>query len=82
MRGMQLTREAPDPLYVQLKDSLVAEIRAGRYRSHQRLPSERELSSAFAVSRMTVRQALVDLARDGLIYTPGGQGHLCVGAQN
>ena len=54
---MRLRRQAPDPLYLQLKDSLLAEIVSGRYRSNQRLPSERELSTRFKVSRMTVRQA-------------------------
>jgi len=71
---MRLSREAPDPLYLQLKDSLVAEITSGRYRSNQRLPSERELSTHFKVSRMTVRQALLELARDGTIYTRVGKG--------
>jgi GntR family transcriptional regulator len=71
---MRLQREAPDPLYLQLKDSLAAEIIAGRYRSNQRLPSERELSLRFKVSRMTVRQALLELARDGTIYTRVGKG--------
>ena len=71
---MRLRREAPDPLYLQLKDSLVAEIASGRYRSNQRLPSERELSTRFKVSRMTVRQALLELARDGTIYTRVGKG--------
>ncbi len=71
---MRLEREAPDPLYLQLKQSLVAEIRAGRYRVHTRLPSERELSDQFHVSRMTARQALLELARDGVIYTRVGKG--------
>ena len=71
---MRLYREAPDPLYLQLKDSLTAEIRTGRYRTHQRLPSERELSTEFNVSRMTVRQALLELVREGLIYTRVGKG--------
>jgi GntR family transcriptional regulator len=71
---MRLRREAPDPLYTQLKDSLTAEIATGRYRPHQRLPSERELSIRFKVSRMTVRQALLELARDGVIYTRTGKG--------
>jgi GntR family transcriptional regulator len=71
---MRLQRESPDPLYLQLKDSLVDSIRAGRYQPHQRLPSERELSDTYHVSRMTVRQALLDLAREGAIYTRVGKG--------
>jgi GntR family transcriptional regulator len=71
---MRLQRHAPDPLYQQLKASLVAEIASGRYRSNQRLPSERELSTRFRVSRMTVRQAMLELARDGTVYTRVGKG--------
>lgn len=71
---MRLEREAPDPLYLQLKESLEAEIRAGHYRAHTRLPSERELSDQFQVSRMTARQALLELARNGVIYTRVGKG--------
>ncbi len=71
---MQLRPEAPDPLYIQLRDTLEAEIRAGRYAAHQRLPSERELSAKFGVSRMTARQALLEMARNGAIYTRAGKG--------
>ncbi len=71
---MRLQRESPDPLYTQLKESLVSDISAGRYGPHQRLPSERELSTHYKVSRMTVRQALLELARDGMIYTRTGKG--------
>jgi GntR family transcriptional regulator len=69
-----LRREAPDPLYVQLKETLVAGMHSGQYPAHQRLPSERELSERYHVSRMTARQALLDLGRDGLIYTRVGKG--------
>jgi GntR family transcriptional regulator len=71
---MSLSREASNPLYLQLKDSLVAEIKAGRYAVHRRLPSERELSEQYKVSRMTARQALLDLVREGLVYTRVGKG--------
>jgi len=71
---MRLQRQAPDPLYLQLKASLVAEIASGRYRSNQRLPSERELALRFHVSRMTVRQAMLELARNGTVYTRMGKG--------
>jgi GntR family transcriptional regulator, N-acetylglucosamine utilization regulator len=71
---VRLQRESPDPLYTQLKASLVSDISSGQYVANQRLPSERELSTRFNVSRMTVRQALLELARDGVIYTRTGKG--------
>ncbi len=71
---MRLRRDSSDPLYLQLKQSLTAEIHSGRYRAHQRLPSERQLTDRFHVSRMTIRQALLELAREGIIYTRLGKG--------
>jgi GntR family transcriptional regulator len=71
---MHLHPEAPDPLYVQLKDALQADIRSGLYAAHHRLPSERELSQQYGVSRMTARQALLEMAHDGAIYTRMGKG--------
>jgi GntR family transcriptional regulator len=71
---MKLKREAPTPLYLQLKNALVADIEAGQYRPHERLMSERELGEKFKVSRMTVRQALTDMIREGILYTQAGKG--------
>lgn len=70
----RLQRNHPLPLYAQLRDTLRADLLAGRLRAHQQLPSERELCVRFHVSRMTVRQALLDLAREGLIYSRAGKG--------
>jgi len=64
----------PEPLYLQLHDSLLRMIERGDYAAHQRLPSERELSRRFGVSRITVRQALADLAREGRVYSKVGKG--------
>jgi GntR family transcriptional regulator len=41
---------------------------------HSRIPSERELSEALGVSRMTLRQAIGDLQDDGLLYSMPGSG--------
>ena len=70
----RLKRNHPLPLYVQLSDTLRADIHAQRLEPHQQLPSERDLCLRFKVSRMTVRQALIDLTREGLIYSRVGKG--------
>lgn len=70
----RLHRESSTPLYIQLKDTLTAEIQAGRYQPQQRLPSERELCERYQVSRMTVRQAISGLIRDGWVYARVGKG--------
>jgi GntR family transcriptional regulator len=53
---------------------LLHRILAGDYGPHQRLPSERDLSREFKVSRITVRQALADLTQHGHVYTRVGKG--------
>ncbi len=74
MLRTSLHRHHPVPLYQQLAATLRAQIESGQYGTHQRLPSERELALQFRVSRMTVRQALDALARDGLIAGKVGKG--------
>jgi len=71
---MRLKREAPTPLYLQLKNALAADIHSGRYKPHERLMSERELGEKFKVSRMTVRQALTEMTHEGILYTQAGKG--------
>lgn len=64
----------PVPLYEQIKDVLRSRILDGSYQPHQQMPSESEMMSAFAVSRITVRQALNDLQNEGLIFRIHGKG--------
>lgn len=69
-----LKRHHPVPLYQQLAATLRAQIESRQYGAQERLPSERELATRFHVSRMTVRQALEALARDGLVAGRVGKG--------
>jgi GntR family transcriptional regulator len=69
-----VTHDSAEPLYTQIRDLILDGIRSGRYAVHQRLPSERELSVQHGVSRMTVRQAVLDLQREGVIYARVGKG--------
>ncbi|TFY98032.1 GntR family transcriptional regulator [Ramlibacter rhizophilus] len=61
-------------LYAQLRDQLRDRILQGQLVPHDKLPSESELSAEHGVSRITVRQALADLQRDGLIVRVQGKG--------
>ena len=67
---------SPIPLYTQLKESLRERILDSTYKVHQQLPSESEMSALFGVSRITVRQALSDLQKEGLIFKIPGKGCL------
>ncbi|MCX7938213.1 MAG: GntR family transcriptional regulator [Thermoflexales bacterium] len=62
------------PLYHQLKELLQQRIDAGEWRAGMRLPSERELCEQFGISRITVRQALAELEREGRLLRDQGRG--------
>lgn len=55
-------------------DQLLRDIRARRYSAGQRLPSERQLSETFGVSRPVVREALGMLSSLGLVDIQMGRG--------
>ncbi|QKW51052.1 GntR family transcriptional regulator [Streptomyces buecherae] len=62
------------PPYRQAADAIREEIRAGKLKPGQQLPSHRELQERFGVASMTARSALRVLRDEGLIYTVQGRG--------
>lgn len=64
----------PIPLHRQIRQQLRARILDGSYAPDSRMPSEAELGVIFGVSRITVRQALGDLQKEGLIFRIHGKG--------
>ncbi len=69
-----IVRDSKLPYYQQLYDLLYKDISGGRWRPGDMLPSETELIDRYQVSRITVRQALALLVKDGLIYRRRGLG--------
>lgn len=62
------------PIYLKLKEDIKQRIQSGEYFKNMRLPSENTLSSEWGISRMTVRRALDELTREGLLYRTRGSG--------
>jgi GntR family transcriptional regulator len=69
-----LDRAGPLPLYFQLRQAVLREIREGGLAPGDRLPTEAEMERRYGVSRSTIRQALNDLAAEGLIHRIQGKG--------
>ena len=74
MKVTILDAENASPLYVQLMHKLRSEILSGVYPVHSRIPSEQELCEKCKVSRVTVRKALAELTREGLLERHQGKG--------
>jgi GntR family transcriptional regulator len=63
------------PLYLQLARHLGEAVRTGVYEPDEALPSERALSEAMGLSRITTRKAIDQLALKGLIVRRRGSGN-------
>lgn len=70
----KIDSDHPDPLYVQIKHNLLELIKTNTLTSNEMLPSERVLSDAYEVNRMTVRQAINELTLQGLLTRKHGVG--------
>jgi len=63
-----------NPKYRQLKEILREEINKRKLRPGDRIPSEERIAEKYGVSLGTVRQAMAELANEGLIYKEQGRG--------
>lgn len=74
MKKQILNTDSYSPLYKQLMQKLRSDITEGVYPIHSRIPSEQELCAAYGVSRVTVRKALAELTKEGLLKRHQGKG--------
>ena len=71
---MKLRRDSHVALHRQLAQQLRQAIAGGGYRPGDRLPTEPELAARHRVSRITARQAVMQLVREGLVVRRQGKG--------
>ncbi|NLD71307.1 MAG: UTRA domain-containing protein [Chloroflexi bacterium] len=62
------------PLYRTLSESLLRQVRSGRWQPGERIPSERDLVARTGLSRDTVRKGIADLERRGVLQRRPGMG--------
>lgn len=63
-----------DALYLQLMDSIKQKIISGEYKVGDRIMSERAMSLAYGINRLTVRKAIQKLEEQGCIKALQGKG--------
>ena len=71
---MEITREHGVALWRQIASGLEGEIRRGRLRPGERLPTEHDLAERLGVNRHTVRRAVAALEESGLVRAEQGRG--------
>ena len=70
----EIDRSSPIPYYYQLQEILQTWIEENHISRHAQIFSEAGLCEGFGASRTVVRQALLELERDGPVYRAKGQG--------
>jgi len=70
----KIDRSVPIPLYFQLKKLIYSEIKSGNYKGGDVIPTEKELSEIYGLSRTTVRQATTELVQEGWLYRVKSKG--------
>lgn len=70
----EIDRNSPVPYYAQLKEILREQIELGNWKPGSAIPGEPELCRLFDVSRTVVRQALREMAYEGLVIRKKGKG--------
>ena len=70
----KLDKSVPIPLYFQLKGILLDAIKNGDYPVNSMIPTEKELSEMFQISRTTVRQAITEMVQEGWLYRIASKG--------
>jgi GntR family transcriptional regulator len=73
-KRMPIDRDSSIPSYVQVADNIRGRIVSGEFPPGKRLPTERELISESGLSRITIRQGLALLERDGWVVRKQGLG--------
>ena len=79
---MEIDKDSPIPMYHQLYGILKSKIEKDQMKPGDFLPSENKLAKMYNVSRLTVRQALSELAEEGLIERQRGKGTVIIQPKN
>lgn len=69
-----IDKQSPLPIYYQIIEDLQKRIEKSEFKPGELIPSERELSEYYDVSRMTVRQAITNMVNDRELYRERGKG--------
>ncbi|MCX5908040.1 MAG: GntR family transcriptional regulator [Deltaproteobacteria bacterium] len=70
----KVDKRIPIPAYYQLREILREKIANKEWKLGEKILSETELSEIHGINRMTVRQAILELCREGLLYREKGKG--------
>jgi multiple sugar transport system substrate-binding protein len=74
----EIDHSVPVPVYYQLKLLIKRQIESGELRPGDKIPTEAELCARHKISRTPVRQAMLELTREGVLTRKAGRGTFVV----
>ncbi|OGV50120.1 MAG: hypothetical protein A2017_03435 [Lentisphaerae bacterium GWF2_44_16] len=69
-----ISEEKKEPYFIQFKKDILEILKKGKYKTGDKIPSENEFCESADVSIRTVRRALLELEKDGIIFRRQGRG--------
>lgn len=78
---IQINNSSDDPIYLQIKNQIKAQIISGHLDVDEQLPSIRFLAKELRISMLTAKRAYDELEADGFINSVQGKGNF-VASQN
>ncbi|MEB2492027.1 GntR family transcriptional regulator [Peribacillus frigoritolerans] len=69
-----IQKNSPSPIYHQLEEEIKGAIQSLGLVPGEMIPSEKEYTEKYGISRMTVRQAISNLVNGGYLYRQRGKG--------
>jgi GntR family transcriptional regulator len=69
-----LKNDSAIPLYHQIREIIRTEIERGILKPNEQIPTEQELIEKYNASRITIRSAISDLVKEGLLVKKQGKG--------
>jgi GntR family transcriptional regulator len=73
-QSLRLDKNSPTPIYLQIAEALASLLKSNLFPPGSLLPPERFFCERYGISRMTLRQTMVMLKREGLIESHRGRG--------
>ena len=69
-----LNKSTHIPIYIQIKEIILDEIRSGKLKPEQQILSESNLAELYGVNRLTARSAITQLVNEGFLVRVHGRG--------
>ena len=80
--NIQINNSSDEPIYLQIKNQIKAEIISGELKALEKLPSIRFVAKELRISMLTAKRAFDELEKEGFINSVQGKGNFVAQRNN